>query len=73
MAIRSNLHDGMENLIEHLYLWEVEMVERFLLTIQGKRLVIDMEDKVLWKETKDEKFSIKSFIVLLSLEVQHHF
>ena len=71
MAIRSNLHDGMENPIEHLYLWEVEMV--FLLTIQGKRLVIDMEDKVLWKETKDEKFSIKSFIVLLSLEVQYRF
>ena len=45
----------------------------FLLTIQGKRLVIDMEDKVLWKETKDEKFSIKSFIVLLSLEVQYRF
>ena len=28
------------------------MLERFLLTIQGKRLVIDMEDRVLWKETK---------------------
>ena len=27
--------------------WEVEVVERFLLTIQGKRLVIDMEDRVL--------------------------
>ena len=28
------------------------MLERFLLTIQGKRLLIDMEDRVLWKETK---------------------
>ena len=35
------------------------MLERFLLTIQGKRLVIDMEDRVLWKETKDGKFSVE--------------
>ena len=40
--------------------WEVEVVERFPLTIQGKRLVIDMKDRVLWKETKDRKFSFKS-------------
>ena len=36
------------------------MVERFLLTLQGKRLVINLEDRVLWKETKDKNFSIKS-------------
>ena len=36
------------------------MVERFLLTLQGKRIVINMEDRVLWKETKDEKFFVKS-------------
>ena len=40
--------------------WEVKAVERFLLTLQGKRLVIDLEDKVLWKETKCGRFSIKS-------------
>ena len=36
------------------------MVERFLLTLQGKRIVINMEDRVLWKETKDGKFFVKS-------------
>ena len=36
------------------------MVERFLLTLQGKRLVFDLEDTVLWKETKNENFSVKS-------------
>ncbi|RVW15106.1 DNA-directed RNA polymerase III subunit 2 [Vitis vinifera] len=30
------------------------------LTLQGKRLVIDLEDRVLWKETKDRKFYVKS-------------
>ena len=30
------------------------------LTLQGKRLVIDLEDRVLWKETKDGKFYVKS-------------
>ena len=40
--------------------WEVEAVERFLLTLQGKRLVFDLEDRVLWKETKNENFSVKS-------------
>ena len=40
--------------------WEVEEVERFLLAIHGKRMVTNVEDRVLWKETKDGKFSIKS-------------
>ena len=40
--------------------WEVEVVERFLLTLQGKRLVIDLEDRVLSQETKDGKFFVKS-------------
>ena len=35
-------------------------MERFHLTIQGKRLVIDLEDRVLWKENKDMKFYVKS-------------
>ena len=30
------------------------------MTLQGKRLVIDLEDRVLWKETKDRKFYVKS-------------
>ena len=37
--------------------WEVE---RFLLTLQGKRLVIDLEDRMQWKYTKDGKFFVKS-------------
>lgn len=47
--------------------WQVEMVERFLLKIQGKRLISDLENRVLWKETKDEKFSIKSLYSALEL------
>ena len=30
------------------------------MTIQGKRLNSNLEDRVLWKETKDEIFSVKS-------------
>ena len=40
--------------------WEVEEVERLLLTIQGRRLNLNLEDRVLWKETKDGIFSVKS-------------
>ncbi|RVW55484.1 Retrovirus-related Pol polyprotein from transposon RE1 [Vitis vinifera] len=37
--------------------WEVE---RLLLIIQGKRLNADLEDRMVWNETKDGIFSIKS-------------
>ena len=40
--------------------WEVEVVERFLLTIQGKGLNADVEDRMMWRETKNEIFTIKS-------------
>ena len=40
--------------------WEVETVERCLLTLQGKRLVFGSEDRVVWKETKNGNFSVKS-------------
>ncbi|RVW49272.1 hypothetical protein CK203_073203 [Vitis vinifera] len=33
--------------------WEVEEVERLLLIIQGKRLNADLEDRMVWNETKD--------------------
>ena len=36
--------------------WKVEEVVRFLLTIQGKRIATNVEDTVLWKETKDGIF-----------------
>ena len=35
-------------------------MESFLLKIQGKKLISGLEDRVLWKETKNRKFSIKS-------------
>ena len=37
--------------------WEVE---RFLSSIQGKRLDVDVEDRMVWKETKNEIFTVKS-------------
>ena len=40
--------------------WEVEEVERFLSSIQGKRLNADVEDRMVWKETKNEIFIVKS-------------
>ncbi|RVW89101.1 putative ribonuclease H protein [Vitis vinifera] len=40
--------------------WEVEEVERLLLTIRGRRLNPLLEDRMLWKETKDGIFSVKS-------------
>ena len=40
--------------------WEVEAVERFLLTLQGNRLVFSLEDRAVWKETKNGNFFVKS-------------
>ncbi|RVW27695.1 Retrovirus-related Pol polyprotein from transposon RE1 [Vitis vinifera] len=46
--------------------WEVEGVERLLLTIRGRRLNPLLEDRMLWKETKDGIFSVKSLYSLLA-------
>lgn len=43
------------------------MVETFFLKIQGKRLISNLEDRVLWKETKDGKFCVKSLYNVLEL------
>ena len=40
--------------------WEMEMVERFLFSLQGKRVVTNLEDRILWKEAKDENFSVRT-------------
>ena len=40
--------------------WEVEAVERLLSTLQGKRLVVGLKDRVLWKASKNGIFSVKS-------------
>ena len=37
------------------------MVERFLFSLQGKRVVINLEDSLWWKEAKGGNFSVKSF------------
>ncbi|RVW54540.1 hypothetical protein CK203_071484 [Vitis vinifera] len=38
----------------------VEEMERFLSTIQGKRLNANVEDRMVWKGTKNEIFTVKS-------------
>ncbi|KAJ9701497.1 hypothetical protein PVL29_006726 [Vitis rotundifolia] len=40
--------------------WELEEVERFLSVLQGKRLRVGLEDKVLWNASKKGIFSVKS-------------
>ena len=45
---------------------EVEEVERLLLLIRGRRLNPLLEDRMLWKETKDEIFSVKSLYSALA-------
>ncbi|RVX20512.1 Transposon TX1 uncharacterized 149 kDa protein [Vitis vinifera] len=40
--------------------WEVEEVERLLLTIRGARLSPLMEDRMMWKVTSNGSFSVKS-------------
>ena len=36
------------------------MVERFLFSLQGKRVVTNLDKRMRWKEAKDENFSVKS-------------
>ena len=40
--------------------WEVDEVDRFLLSLNRKSVQRDEEDRVLWKETKCGKFSVTS-------------
>ena len=35
-------------------------MERFLLILQGNRLVFSLEDRAVWKETKNGNFFVKS-------------
>ena len=37
------------------------MVERFLFSLQGKRVVTNLEDRIPWKEVTDDNFFVKSF------------
>ncbi|RVW43416.1 Transposon TX1 uncharacterized 149 kDa protein [Vitis vinifera] len=45
--------------------WEIEEAERFMERIQSKRVFEDVEDTVLWTETKSGKFSVKSLFIAL--------
>ena len=40
--------------------WEVEAVERLLSILQGKRLAVGLEDRVMWKVLKNGIFSVNS-------------
>ena len=46
--------------------WEVEEVERLLLTIRGARLIPLVEDRMMWKVTSNGIFSVKSLYNELS-------
>ena len=39
--------------------WEVEEVRNFLLPIQDKRVLLDLEDKLLMREAKDGRFLVE--------------
>ena len=48
--------------------WEVEEAERFLEHLHGKRALGDVEDMVVWTETKSGKFSAKSLYLALEAD-----
>ena len=53
--------------------WEVEEAERFLEHLHGKRVLGDVDDMVVWTETKSGKFSAKSFYLDLEAECPYLF
>ena len=40
--------------------WELELVNGFIYTIQNKRIRPHVKDRMVWKKTKDDLFSVKS-------------
>lgn len=40
--------------------WELDLVECFLLSLQGRSVWGEEEDKVIWIGSKNEKFSVKA-------------
>ena len=51
-----NLSNDLSGLLND---WEVEIMERFLMRLQGRRVCGEEEDKVIWKRLKNGRFSIK--------------
>ena len=43
-------------------------MENFLLCLNGKRLIVDEEDRVRWVESKDDNFLVKSLYKALELD-----
>ena len=48
--------------------WEVDYVDRFLLSLHGKRVHRDENNKVLWKVTKNGKFIVRFVYNALELD-----
>ena len=53
--------------------WEVEEAERFLEHLHGKRVLGDVDDMVVWTETKSGKFLAKSFYLALEADCPYLF
>ncbi|RVW92161.1 hypothetical protein CK203_027179 [Vitis vinifera] len=50
--------------------WELETMEHFLLRLHGRRVSRDRDDEILWIESKNEAFSVKSLYKALYLGMQ---
>ena len=56
---------------KHVNDWEMEVVEKNFPLLQTKRIIREVNDKMIWKEAKKKKkglFSIKSFYTTLKVE-----
>ncbi|RVW40194.1 Transposon TX1 uncharacterized 149 kDa protein [Vitis vinifera] len=53
--------------------WEVEEAELFLGCLHGKRVIGDVDDKVVWTETKSGIFSAKSLYLALEADCPSSF
>ena len=45
--------------------WEVDLAGHFIGTIQGKKVILEMEDRVTWKENKNGNFIVRSLSGIL--------
>ena len=50
--------------------WEMEEVQRFMITVNSKTLRFHSSDRLRWKETKDGIFTVKSSFDLLEGGIQ---
>ncbi|RVX02461.1 hypothetical protein CK203_031201 [Vitis vinifera] len=52
---------------KHFNDWEMKSLECFLLRLHGRRVFKDREDEILWTESKDRAFFVKSLYRVLEL------